>query len=155
VKHVFVLMLENRSFDHMLGFSQIEGTDAETGKHTTVEGLNGTESNSFNGQTFKVQTGAPDVIVNGPGHDFLEVLEQLCGPSATYPSGGPYPRINNSGYVSSYAKNKGPGDSPGDVMKCFGPADLPVLNALAREFVVCDHWFCSLPGPTEPNRYFM
>jgi phospholipase C len=43
----------------------------------------------------------------------------------------------------------------GDVMKCFRPDQLPVLNALAREFVVCDRWFSSMPGPTEPNRYFM
>jgi phospholipase C len=40
-------------------------------------------------------------------------------------------------------------------MKCFAPDALPVLHALAREFVVCDHWFSSMPGPTEPNRYFM
>ena len=42
-------MLENRSFDHMLGFSGITGTDAATGQPTTIDGLNGTESNSFDG----------------------------------------------------------------------------------------------------------
>ena len=41
IKHVFVLMLENRSFDHMLGFSGIEGTDASTGQRTRIEGLIG------------------------------------------------------------------------------------------------------------------
>ena len=40
-------------------------------------------------------------------------------------------------------------------MKCFSTDQLPVLNALAREFVVCDRWFSSMPGPTEPNRMFM
>jgi hypothetical protein len=39
-------------------------------------------------------------------------------------------------------------------MKCFDAAHLPVLTALAREFAVCDSWFCSLPGPTWPNRFF-
>src|SRR5262245_56179973 len=39
-------------------------------------------------------------------------------------------------------------------MRCFAPDKLPVLNALAREFVVCDRWFSSMPGPTEPNRMF-
>jgi phospholipase C len=153
IKHVFVLMLENRSFDHMLGFSGIAGTDAATGQPTTIDGLKGTESNTFEGRTFKVEIGAPDVAVKDPGHNFPDVLEQLCGPGATYPQGGPYPPINNSGYVSNYAKRDA--NSPGDAMKCFGPADLPVLNALAREFVVCDRWFSSMPGPTEPNRYFM
>jgi phospholipase C len=42
----------------------------------------------------------------------------------------------------------------GQAMKCFSPSQLPVLTELAREFVVCDHWFCSMPGPTEPNRMF-
>src|SRR5215475_9911281 len=54
IKHVFVLMLENRSFDHMLGFSGITGTDAETGQPTRIEGLKGTESNTFQGRTFTV-----------------------------------------------------------------------------------------------------
>jgi phospholipase C len=45
VQRVFVLMLENRSFDHFLGFSQITGTDAETGRPTEVSGLVGSESN--------------------------------------------------------------------------------------------------------------
>ena len=153
IKHVFVLMLENRSFDHMLGFSGIAGTEAATGQPTTIDGLKGTESNSFEGRAFKVETGAPDVAALDPGHNFPAVLEELCGPEAVYPKGGPYPAINNSGFVSNYAKRDA--NSPGDVMKCFGPADLPVLNALAREFVVCDHWFSSMPGATEPNRYFM
>ena len=37
VQHVFVLMLENRSFDHMLGFSMISGRDAETGQPDASE----------------------------------------------------------------------------------------------------------------------
>ena len=52
IKHVFVLMLENRSFDHMLGFSGITGTDAATGQPTSIDGLNGSESNSYNGVTY-------------------------------------------------------------------------------------------------------
>jgi hypothetical protein len=39
IQHIFVLMLENRSFDHMLGFSGITGTDAFTGRPTSVNGL--------------------------------------------------------------------------------------------------------------------
>jgi phospholipase C len=159
IKHVFVLMLENRSFDHMLGFSGITGTDAATGQPTTIDGLKGNESNTFEGRPFMVSTGAADVIDPGPGHDFLDVLAQLCGPDVKYPSGGAYPTILNSGYVSSYAKvlrsESRDLESAGNVMKCFGPNQLPVLDALAREFVVCDHWFSSMPGPTEPNRFFM
>ena len=66
----------------------------------------------------------------------------------------PYPPINNSGYVADFAASGGQ-QSPGDVMKYFGAGQLPVLTALANEFVVCDNWFSSLPGPTWPNRFFM
>jgi phospholipase C len=154
VKHVFVLMFENRSFDHMLGFSQITGTDAETGGPRAIDGLTGSESNVHEGVEFRAQTGATDVIRPDPGHNFLDTLEQLCGPGTKYPPGGPYPRVDNSGFASNYAKHAG-ASRAGEVMKCFAPEDLPVLNALAREFVVCDRWFSSMPGPTEPNRYLM
>lgn len=155
LKHVFVLMLENRSFDHMLGFSGIVGYDAVTDVATQIEGLKGNESNTYNGQSFKVSTGAADRlgVGRGPGHGFGPVLEQLCGRGAHYTSGGAYPPIDCSGYASHYAKVAGDANA-GKVMQCFGPHDLPILNALAKEFVVCDHWFSSMPGPTEPNRMF-
>lgn len=38
IQHVFVLMLKNRSFDHLLGFSRISGTDAGTGTPTHIDG---------------------------------------------------------------------------------------------------------------------
>jgi phospholipase C len=39
-------------------------------------------------------------------------------------------------------------------MRCFEPAQLPVLTKLAQEYAICDNWFSSLPGPTWPNRFF-
>ena len=56
--------------------------------------------------------------------------------------------------MSSYVTSGG-ASNPGEIMKCYGPAQLPVLNALAREFAVCDGWHASMPGPTWPNRFFM
>jgi phospholipase C len=153
IKHLFVLMLENRSFDHMLGHSGITGIDAQTGAPTAIDGLNGTESNSYNGKTYTASQGAPDRALHDPGHGFTSVLIQLCGEGARYESGNPYPAINNSGFVFDYAR-KHP-DTPDEAMKCFTPEQVPVITALAREFVVCDRWFCSMPGPTEPNRWFV
>lgn len=154
IQHVFVLMLENRAFDHMLGFSGIQGQDAETGAATAINGLSGSESNSFAGQTYTVSKPADFVMAVDPGHEFANVLHQLCGPSATYPSGGAYPAIDDSGFVASYVTSGG-GTNPGEVMKCFSPDQLPVLNFLAQEFVVCDNWHASMPGPTWPNRMFV
>jgi phospholipase C len=153
IQHVFVLLLENRSFDHMLGFSGITGTDAVTGQATAVDGLKGTETNSFGGSSFTVQRGADNRMPVDPGHEFHNVLTQLAGAGAKYPSGGPYPPLHNSGFVASY-HDSGATSNLGEVMKCFTPQQLPVLNQLAKEFAVCDRWFCALPGPTWPNRMF-
>src|SRR5579863_1017087 len=137
IKHVFVLMLENRSFDHMLGFSGLP----------EIEGASAADMNTFKGQNFPATNDAANVMGHDPGHEFNDVLEQLCGSGMVY-TGGPYPKINNSGFVSNYTF--------GDIMKCYDtPMALPVMMALANEFAVCDHWYASLPGPTWPNRFFV
>jgi phospholipase C len=158
IEHVFVLMLENRSFDHLLGFSGISGTDAATGFETTVNGLSGTETNSFNGVTETVSRHADFAMVVDPGHEFADVLCQLCGSAATYTKGGSYPPIDCSGFVASYAEACAKANQKRDVaeiLKCYSPDQLTVLNALAQEFAVCDQWHASMPGPTWPNRMFV
>lgn len=159
IQHVFVLMLENRAFDHLLGFSGITGTDAETGQPTSLNGLTGNETNTFNGATDQVSQPADYAMTVDPGHEFPDVLCQLCGPAATYPSGGAYPPIDNSGFTASFAnavnKTSPPRPPLAEILKCYAPAQLPVLNALAQEFAVCDNWHASLPGPTWPNRMFV
>ena len=149
IQHVFVLMLENRSFDHLLGFSHITGIDAITGQPTSTEGLDPTHDQNIgpDGKPVPVSFPAPWALTHDPGHEFPDVREQLCG------AGGTYPNINNSGFVSNYAKVDP--EHPDDIMKCYSPEQLPVINTLVREFAVCDHWFSSLPGPTWPNRFFI
>jgi phospholipase C len=153
IEHVFVLMLENRSFDQMLGFSGITGTDAESGKPTKVDGLTGNEANSYDGTSYPVTMPADWVMPIDPGHEFTEVVTQLAGAGVTYPFGGKYPPIDDSGFVADYAQMGGKA-APGEIMKCYSPKQLPVLNALARAFAVCDNWHASMPGPTWPNRFF-
>jgi phospholipase C len=144
-------MLENHSFDNMLAMSGISGIYAATTGNC----------NSYNGTQYCVRDGAPASMPTDPGHEFPDVLEQLAGPGATYPSGGAYPPINNSGFAANYATSvtEGPAPPPadiGDIMACFHTAtQLPVLYQLATTFTVCDQWFSSLPGPTWPNRYFL
>jgi phospholipase C len=151
IQHVFVLMLENHSFDNMLAFSGIAGIDAATTAN----------SNSIGSTVYNVVDGAPTNMPVSPGHEFADVLEQLCGSTAVYQNGGNYPPINNSGYAANYPKQILEGQSPesgqiDDVMKCFNTSvQLPILYELATQFAVCDHWFCSLPGPTWPNRFFV
>ncbi|MDQ2739698.1 MAG: phosphoesterase [Actinomycetota bacterium] len=160
IEHVFVLMLENRSFDHMLGWSGLSGRDAVTGQSTAIEGLRGTETNPLpTGGRVGVSADADYCMTVDPGHEFADVLEQLCGPRATYPAaGGGYPPIDCSGFASRVAgliQRTGAGCDPSIVMRGFRPDQVPVLTTLAAEFAVCDRWFSSLPGPTWPNRYFV
>lgn len=154
IQHVFVLMLENRSFDHMLGFSGISGRDAATGEPTGIDGLSGAESNSYAGKAYKVKQPAWYTMPVDPPHEFCDVLTQLCGAGSVYQSGQQYPAIDNSGFAASYAGGNHGGD-PGLIMGAFSPGQLPVLNALAWEFAVCDNWFASMPGATWPNRFFV
>ena len=147
-------MLENRSFDHMLGFSGIGGRDAVSGQPTTIQGLTGNESNTFNGHPYRVYHPADVSMPVDPCHEFSCVVEQLCGQGAVYPHGGPYPAINCSGFAANYAENGGIAN-PREIMKCYELRQLSVLSALAQEFVICDNWFSSIPGPTWPNRYFV
>jgi phospholipase C len=164
ITNVFVVVLENRSFDHMLGWSGITGTDAATGKPTSIIGASKTNCNFFpaNNTTYCQSTGAPATLPVDPGHEFLDVLWQLSGPDANYPSGGPYPAIDNSGFVYDYAfsPSSGEGHPPSwsdlpQIMQGFTTnLDLPVLWSLAKQFCVCDQWFSSMPGPTWPNRLF-
>jgi phospholipase C len=149
IKHVFVLMLENRSFDHLLGFSNLQGIDSVTGQPTTIEGLDLARDWNFAPDGSKVFVSSPAdwAMPYDPGHEFTDVKVQLCGVK------GNYPEIDNSGFVTDYA-TVDPAH-PGEIMKCYTPDQLPVITTLAREFAVCDHWFSSMPGPTWPNRFFI
>lgn len=152
VKKVFVLMLENRSFDHMLGFSGIPGLDGIT--INPEDSSKGTQFNSFRGKKYYATKGAPYKMPFDPGHEFPDTVEQLAGEGATYPSGGPYPQINNSGFVANYYKVVKKEQGLQDIMCCFSPDQIPVLTTLAKKYAVCDKWFSSLPGATWPNRFF-
>ncbi len=161
ISNVFVLMLENHSFDHLLGFSGITGKDARTHQPTTINGLSGTETNSYEGVSYQVKSPGIDPMPSDPGHEFLDTIEQLCGKGTSNPfPAGPYPPIHNDGFVANYATTTTEGPTPpgsdiGDIMRCSDSAsEIPSLYTLAKEYVVCDNWFSSIPGPTWPNRFF-
>ncbi len=171
INHVFVLMLENRAFDHILGFSGLEGTDAGTGQPTQLEGVGANQYFNVDptnpGTQVFAQTPAdlkiwwPGV---DPGHLFKDTLMQLCGsqfdengnlfpPPYPDPNTGGYPPISNAGFIANYRSHFA--TNPAKIMNCFGSEQVPVLVALAQSFAVCDQWFSSIPGPTWPNRFFL
>lgn len=151
IKHIFVVMLENRSFDHMLGLSNIQGNDAITSLPTAIDGLNATNNSNSDANDHIFQTYAPAswAMPFDPPHEFNDVQEQLCG------LGGSYSAIKqkNGGFVTRYSRRDPV--NPGEIMQCYAPEQLPILTTLAKEFAVCDQWHASLPGPTWPNRFFI
>jgi phospholipase C len=151
IKYFFVLLLENRSFDHMLGFSGIEGVDSTTGAPRPIDGLTEDMSNQdAEGKVHKVQRHGPLRFSRDPGHDLKDVFFQLT--ESVTPSTH---EATNSGFVKNFARQVPPPADPSQVMRCMDADEVPVLTALAREFAVCDAWFSSIPGPTYPNRFFV
>jgi len=168
VNHIVLLMLENRSFDHMLGWLYADrGNVSPAGQ--PFEGLTGSESNPQpSGQpakVFRIEPSAPHAYFMpgaDPGEGYMATNDQLYGSNAG-PATASEP-ATNQGFVSNYAYTLGwetrekwpivPGTTAADIMGCFTPAALPVLSGLAAGFAVCDHWFASVPTETLPNRAF-
>ena len=151
ITNVFVLMLENHSFDNIFAMSGIEG----------IRVANTGNSNCWLNKKYCVNDRAPPFMTTDPGHEFEDVGTQLCG-LFCYETGKPYPPVNNSGFACSYATSTSEStgtpsdDHIGDIMACFQTqTQLPVIYQLATEFALCDHWFSSMPGPTWPNRFFV
>lgn len=169
INHIVVLMLENRSFDHMLGFLYA-GQSNKSPLGQPYEGLTGAESNlDSNGSSvtvFQIPGNDPYLYYypkSDPGEGFNNTNAQLFGTS-TPPAGA---QATNGGFITNYGVtlkyqqsdtsghwNILPGTVETDIMGVYTPDELPVLSALARGYAVCDFWFGSVPTETLPNRAF-
>uniref|UniRef100_A0A0D9UVR3 Phospholipase n=1 Tax=Leersia perrieri TaxID=77586 RepID=A0A0D9UVR3_9ORYZ len=144
IKNVVVLALENRSFDHMLGWMR-------TMLGLPIDGLTGAECNPAGIGWRCVSPDAELVVPDDPAHAFEDVLEQLLGfrPNSSLDAYA----SDMSGFVRS-ADGVSAVLSEA-VMRGFRPSRLPAFSALASSFAVFDRWFSSIPGPTQPNRLFL
>lgn len=168
VNHIVVVMLENRSFDHMLGFLySSQGNKSPLGQ--PFDGLTGNESNS-DGKGGKVQVFAIKSTDPHPyfmpganaGEGYLNTNAQLFGTTQA-PAAGTLP--TNQGFVTNFAytlkwesgksKMVMPGTTPSQIMGMYTPDTLPILSKLATGYAVCDRWFSSAPTETFPNRAFV
>ena len=149
IRHVFVLMLENRSFDHMFGLSRIPGIRAATSANY----------NSYRGRPYHFGPDAPSPMPRDPHHGFRSVMTQLGGEGAERRPATPYPPRTNSGFVANFAtghKRPLPPAKFGTVMLAVDlPRESPALYTLATEYALCDQWYSSMPGATWPNRFFV
>ncbi len=167
ISNIVVLMLENRSFDHMLGLLySAAGNVSPTGQ--PFEGLTGQESNPDTDgspvSVFTIAAADPNAYFMpgaDPGEGYTATNAQLFS-SNTAPTP---PIATNKGFVTNFSYTLGweskegrsiiAGTTASSIMGVFPAAMLPVLSGLARGFAVCDHWFGSVPTETLPNRAFV
>jgi phospholipase C len=150
IEHVVVLMLENRSFDCMLG--RLYPTDPD------YRGLTLNESN-FYGMTYGVWTDpnmTPAIACipdPDPGEAFKDMNMQLFG-QQDRPN--PPTKPTMSGFAKNYGMLgiNGSYRDPGAVMHYFTPEQVPIISTLAKAFGVCDYWHAPAPCQTWPNRFF-
>jgi phospholipase C len=144
LKHIVVLMLENRSFDHMLGSLVLV--------NKRIDGVTGQFSNPD--ATGALVTPQPLAEFQGqlnpdPDHHFPAVDLQLFGGNTN-----PGRAANMQGFVKSYFNQQKDVNHSQKIMYYFEQKQLPVLTTLALEFAVFNRWFASIPGPTVCNRSF-
>jgi len=139
LKHIVVLMMENRSFDHMLGYSNIPGIDGLSGKETNPD-------TTGEPAPVKPLAGYQGQLQPDPGHHFEDVKLQIFGDEP----GGP----TMQGFVKAYYQKEKNVEHSREIMYCFPPDKVPVVKTLAENFLLFNRWFSSLPGPTIPNRAF-
>lgn len=138
IKHVIVLMMENRSFDHFLGALR------------SVDGVNPNSPNvnlERPGST-KRYAQTPDAVRKmspDPHHETKNVMRQIDGAGLDAMGGFVY----DFALEEPKSANAWP-----QVMSYFAEGALPALHRLAKEFCICDPWFSSVPGPTWTNRFF-
>jgi phospholipase C len=166
IDHIVVLMLENRSFDHMLGYLYTEAGNVTPGGQA-YDGLTGTESNPEAAgspvSVYQLDPSGADVYLSpgaDPGEGYTATNDQLFG--TTTPASGATP--TNAGFVTDFASTLTweqqdkwsivAGTEASEIMGMYTPELLPVLSGLAKGFAVCDQWFASVPTETMPNRAF-
>jgi len=142
LKHIVMLMMENRSFDHMLGSLRAENPriNGLTGKETNLDTTN-------EPAPVKPQAQFQSQLDPDPNHHFPAVHQQIF-------DGGPIDKPTMGGFVKSYYAERKDVDHSRKIMYYFPKKKLPVLTGLATNFAVFNGWFSSIPGPTLCNRAF-
>lgn len=182
IRHVVVLMLENHSFDQMLGdfqskYPDLDGIDRTSAPRTNVD----PQGNVYAQAPTLVRSVNPD-----PRHELEHVLPQI---EEIAPARGHYALMHHlcravramvkivwsylwprkltfkampsapyrGAFVRDYAQSypTTTTEQRQTIMGFYERGTLPALHTLAEHFTVCDRWFASVPGPTWTNRFFV
>ena len=151
IKTIVIVMMENRSFDNLLGYLSLPPYNWQNvkGLAEAQEWLDNVAS-IHNGIKYRpfLLTDPYDLIDADPPHERDPIALQMGAP------------VNNvfpmNGFVTNYASAKGAkaltATSQPPVMGYFGADQAPVAHFFAENFAICDHWFSALPAGTQPNR---
>lgn len=148
IEHIVVLMMENRSFDQMLGYLKQAGLP-------NVDGLTGTESNPDpQGVEHEVfEWGQNETVFHLPEEPSGKVLDP------DHSKNGVKKQLEegNRGFVRDFVESR-PKPIPESFyrlpMGYYAAQHLPAYDFLARNYCVCDAWHSAVPGDTWPNRQF-
>jgi phospholipase C len=146
IEHIVLLMQENRSFDHYFGtLSGVRGFDdasAAFSQYGYSPGVGQTPDGFLNPFRLNTTRGASldGVAINDPTHDWAPQHQSWNGGAMDQ-------------WVKTHIEADGPLNGPA-TMGYYTRADIPVHYALADAFTVCDHYFSSVMGPTDPNRLY-
>jgi phospholipase C len=133
--HLIVVMMENHSFDNLLGALPLT--------NPAVQGLKfdaagkATCSNPGTNHT-------PAEVFSFPVTNTAQATNVAQSWKATH-------QQINGGAMDGFVRSSGAVEPMG----YYTPEVLPFAYSLANNFTVGDHWFCSMPGPTYPNRRFL
>ncbi|PTL79300.1 alkaline phosphatase family protein [Vitiosangium sp. GDMCC 1.1324] len=145
IRTIVILMLENRSFDHMLGHLSLEHPEWD------VDGLRDPDTNPRYANFFQQRFFRPFLIgdeasvIRDPPHSRHLVQVQM----ARSASGKKY---RMSGFVDAYVQYTQHQAEHPPPMGYFNSDGAWMTSFLAREYCVCDRWFTPLPSDTQPNR---
>ncbi|KAL5766299.1 hypothetical protein ACOSP7_016916 [Xanthoceras sorbifolium] len=146
IKTIVVLVMENRSFDHMIGWMKKINPE--------INGVDGSESNPLsttdpNSQKFLFKDQSHYVDPD-PGHSFQAIREQIFGSNDTSASPPPMNGFAQQAFSMDSSMNMSQ-----SVMNGFDPDKVAVYKTLVSEFAVFDRWFASVPSSTQPNRLYV
>ena len=145
IKTIIVVMMENRSFDHVLGYLSLDGKDVNglSADPTWQENF----TNLYGGKTYPIHALSPSTqLIPDPPHDRTPISTQIKTPCAN----GGCPELG--GFVASYATRNPPPADLSMVMGYYTAGALPVYDFFAKNFTICDSWFAPLPTGTQANR---
>jgi phospholipase C len=139
VKHLVVVMMENRSLDHYLGWYGKENPNFDAHQSMTVPDLRAGHAGQWKSTANWGQKGFKNFHGRGwddPSHSWDGGRAELNGGRL---DGWLHPKTGNDEFALAY----------------YDDIDLPVWSQFVRDYQSYDRWFCSLLGPTQPNRYYL